>query len=218
VVPKDGRIGDLISTTRGFGALFSVNHPASQCAGCGWAHDWVDGIDAIEVSNGQHGEVARALSMWDDLLRAGRRITAVGSSDWHRSPSALDDAHVRVLAPALTEAAILEAIKQGRVIVMRNVRDATPDVTVSSGKSVARAGGTLALETGSPVIVNVVTPGMAGAQMIVVTDGEQAGSKALDLTGQARLEMPAPRRYLRVELRGVDGTPLAIVNPVYTGR
>ena len=218
VAPKDGRIGDLISTTHGFGALFSVNHPASQCAGCGWSHEWVDGIDAIEVSNGQHGEVARALSMWDDLLRAGRRITAVGSSDWHRSPSALDDAHVRVLAPGLTEAAILEAIKQGRVIVMRNVRDATPDVTVSSGKSVARVGETLALEAGSPVIVSVVTPVMSGAQMIVVADGEQAGSKALDLTGQARLEVPAPRRYLRVELRGVDGTPLAIVNPVYTGR
>ena len=218
VGPKDRRLRELVSTAHGFGALFSVNHPASECVACGWSHDWVEGIDAIEVSNGQHGEVARALKIWDGLLQAGRRITAVGSSDWHRGPAPIDDAHVRVLAPALTEHAILDAIRQGRVVVMRNVRDATPEITVSSGTNVARPGDTLTLTPGAATTVSVVSPGMSGGRMILVANGERAGTATLDLTGQARVAYSARTGYLRVELHGNDGAPLAIANPVYLGR
>ncbi len=182
----------------------------------------MDGIDAIEISNGQHGEVARALTIWDGLLRAGRRITAVGSSDWHRGPNPIDNAHVRVLAPSLTESAILEAIRRGRVIVMRNVRDATPDITVTSGSNVARVGESLTLAPGSTETVKVIAPGMAGAEMVVVANGERVATKRLDPRGEARIEKrfgPASGSgYLRVELHGTDGMPLAIANPVYLVR
>ena len=41
----------------------------------------------IEITNGSHGEMAAGRSrIWDDLLQQGRRIVAVGSSDWHRGP------------------------------------------------------------------------------------------------------------------------------------
>jgi hypothetical protein len=222
VFPKDGRIRDLVSTAHRFGALFSVNHPASECIACGWTHDWMEGIDAIEVSNGQHGEVARALTIWDGLLRTGRRITAVGSSDWHRGPNPIDNAHVRVLAPSLTESAILEAIRRGRVIVMRSVRDATPEITVSSGSNVAKVGESLTLAPESAVTISVVAPGMAGAEMVVVANGQRAATTTLDRRGEARLEKrfsPASGSgYIRVELHGTDGMLLAIANPVYLVR
>ena len=222
VGPKDGRIKELVSAAHRFGALFSVNHPASECIACGWTHDWVEGIDAVEVSNGQHGEVARALTIWDGLLRAGRRITAVGSSDWHRGPNPIENAHVRVLAPSLTESAILDAIRRGRVIVMRNVRDATPDISVTSGSNVARVGESLTLTPGSTETVKVIAPGMAGAEMVVVANGERVATKRLDPRGEAGIEKrfgPASGSgYLRVELHGTDGMPLAIANPVYLVR
>jgi hypothetical protein len=222
VGPKDGRIRDLVSTAHHFGALFSVNHPASECIACGWTHDWVEGIDAIEVSNGQHGEVARALTIWDGLLRTGRRITAVGSSDWHRGPNPIDNAHVRVLASSLTESAILEAIRHGRVIVMRSVRDATPDITVTSGSNVARVGESLTLTPGSTETVKVIAPGMAGAEMVVVANGQRAATTTIDRSGEARVEKrfsPASGSgYVRVELHGADGMLLAIANPVYLVR
>ena len=222
VGPKDGRISELVSMAHRFGALFSVNHPASECIACGWTHDWVEGIDAIEVSNGQHGEVARALTIWDGLLRAGRRITAVGSSDWHRGQSPIDNAHVRVLAPALTENAVLDAIRQGRVIVMGSARDDTPDITVSSGPAVANVGESLAVAPESAVTISVVAPGMAGAAMVVVANGQRAATTTLDRSGEARVEKrfsPASGSgYVRVELHGTDGMLLAIANPVYLVR
>lgn len=218
VGPKDDRIRNLVSTAHGFGALFSVNHPVSACVACGWSHEWVDGIDAIEVSNGQHGEVTRSLKIWDGLLQAGRRITAVGSSDWHRGPGPIDDAHVRVLAPALTQDAILGAIRQGHVIVMSSIRDATPEITVSSGTNAARPGDALTIAPGVPVTISVVSPGMSSAQMMVIANGERAGTVPLDLTGQARLELSARPGYVRVELHGSDGAILAIANPVYLGQ
>jgi hypothetical protein len=59
---------------------------------------------------------------------------------------------------------------------------------------------------------------MSGAQMIVVANGERAGTATLDLRGQARVEYSARPGYLRVEMHGNDGVPLAIANPVYLGR
>jgi hypothetical protein len=222
VGPTDGRIRDLVSTAHRFGALFSVNHPASECIACGWTHDWVEGIDAIEVSNGQHGEVARALTIWDGLLRTGRRITAVGSSDWHRGPNPIDNAHVRVLASSLTVRAILDAIRHGRVIVMRSVRDATPEITVSSGANVATVGESLPLAPGSAMTIKVVAPGMAGADMIVVANGQRAVTTTLDRRGEARIEQrfssASGSGYLRIELQGTDGALLALANPVYFTR
>ena len=76
-------IADLVSSARRFGALFSINHPASTCVGCGWEHAVPKEVAAIEVSNGRHGEVAGALARWDGLLKSGHELTGVGSSDWH---------------------------------------------------------------------------------------------------------------------------------------
>ncbi|MGH9176526.1 MAG: CehA/McbA family metallohydrolase, partial [Vicinamibacterales bacterium] len=218
VSPKDARIGELVATSRRYGALFSVNHPASECVGCGWTHEFVDGIEAIEISNGRHGEVANAIAIWDRLLRSGRRITGVGSSDWHSAPSPLDDAHVRVLAPALTEDAILGAIRGGHVIVMRSARDGTPDIAVRTGGRTARVGESLEVATGSPLRIEITAPGQSGAQVVVVRNGTRAATATLDLLGEATIEQPAAPGYVRVELYGADGSLIAIANPVYLVR
>ena len=218
VSPKQRRIGELVDAARRSGALFSVNHPASQCVACGWSHEFVDGIDAIEVSNGRHGEVANALAIWDRLLSSGRRLTAVGSSDWHSAPNPIDDANVRVHAPALTEEAILGAIRGGHVIVMRNGRDATPEITFRSGARTARVGESLELTPGSPLQIEVTAPGLSGSQLVVVANGAQATTAALDSLGTARVDHPAAPGYVRVELRASDGQALAIANPVYLVR
>ena len=217
---EDGRISDLVESAHRYGALFSVNHPVSACIACGWTHEWVRGIDAIEISNGQHGELTGAVAIWDSLLRTGRRITAVGSSDWHRGPNAIDDAHVRVQAPVLTETAILGAIREGRVIVMRKARDATPEITVTNGSTVAGVGEALAIAPGSTTTVRAIAPGMAGVVMRVIVDGQPAAATSLDSSGKGLIELPGLRGsdsgYVRVELHspGHD-LALAIANPVY---
>jgi hypothetical protein len=215
VSAKEGRIGELVSAAHRAGALFSVNHPASDCVGCGWTHEFVEGIDAIEILNGQHGDVDKSLAIWDRLLRSGRRLTAVGSSDWHRAPNPIDDAHVRVYAPARTQEAILAAIRNGHVIVMRKGRDPNPEITFTSGTRTARVGESLDLAPGSPLRVRVVAPGLTDADVVVVANGTRAATAKIDLLGEARVEFAASPGYARVELRGPDGQAVAIANPVY---
>jgi hypothetical protein len=143
VTKGDLHIRDLVNAAHDRGALFSINHPVSECVGCGWEHEISDAVDGIEISNGRHGELEKAVKIWDTLLRSGRRITAVGSSDWHSAPTPIDDAHVRVYAAALDQQGILDGIRRGRVILMRDARAETPDVIVRAGHNTARIGDSL---------------------------------------------------------------------------
>src|SRR5262249_3230352 len=69
------------------GALISINHPYAFCDGCSWSFDrTANGFDAMEVWNGEWDQSdERALGWWDQLLQSGRRITAIASSDSHRT-------------------------------------------------------------------------------------------------------------------------------------
>jgi hypothetical protein len=214
VMPGDRRIADLVAAARHGGALFSINHPVSQCAGCGWEHEIIDGIDGIEISNGQHAEVDASLAVWDRLLVAGRRITGVGSSDWHRPPQAIDRANVRVFAERLTTAAVLEAIRAGRVIVMRSARDATPDILVSSGAATARVGDMLRIAD-SAILVEARAPELAGGRLVVVSNGVRREPVPLDARGHLTTRQQVTPGYVRFEIYAADGALVAISNPVY---
>jgi hypothetical protein len=216
VSPGDPRITDLVAAARRQNAVFSVNHPASTCVACGWTHEFVDGITGIEISNGRHGEVANAIAMWEKLLRSGRHVTAVGSSDWHSDPNPMDVANVRVYASSLTTAGVLDAIRGGHVIVMRNARDATPTVVVRAGDRSAMIGDSLKIVAGQPIVIDVSAKGMGGARLVVIDNGARQTAVQLNATGHARIERPPSAGYVRIEiLDAADGAPIAITNPVY---
>lgn len=220
VPPEDKRIGELVAAARRLGGLFSINHPASECVGCGWDHDVVGGIEAIEISNGRHGEVGKALAIWDRLLVAGRRITGVGSSDWHTAPNPIDAAAVRVFADSLTEQAILSAIRGGRVIVMGRGRDDTPELVVRAGDKAARSGESLTVAAAAPITVEVSAPGLRGGHgtLVVVANGKRAAPLSLDEFGQIKIQERADHGYMRFELYADDGSLFAATNPVYLVR
>ena len=216
VSPHDGRIGELVASARRMGGLFSINHPASECLACGWEHEVVNGIESIEISNGRHGEVERALAIWDRLLMAGKKLTGVGSSDWHSDPNPIDVANVRVFAESLTEPAILAAIRAGHVIVMGRGGDATPAVTVRSGQSQATGGDTLRLANGSPISVEVEAADLrGGGKVIIVTNGKRSEALPLDTSGRLRVSQQAEPGYIRIEIYRTDGSLFAATNPVY---
>src|SRR5262249_52806028 len=119
VAPGDpdaaGSINRLVADAHRAGALFSINHPFGDCGGCAWQQVVPDRLDAIEIWNGDQGPQAEAIALWDRWLGAGRHVTAVGASDWHRAPAPVGAAAVRVFAPELSEAAIIAAIHDGHV-------------------------------------------------------------------------------------------------------
>ena len=218
VGPGDRRIADLVATTQRLGGVFSVNHPASTCVACGWEHAFVDGIAALEISNGRHGEVANALAIWDKLLRTGRRITGVGSSDWHSAPNPIDVANVRVYATSLSQEAILSAIRAGRVIAVNGAQYATPQIIVRAGGKTAGIGESLAVDEGTPAAIDVNAPGLAYGRLLIVADGGPPVVVSLDERGRAQLTRPAQFGYVRFELRRQDDSPVAYTNPVYIVR
>lgn len=214
VRPQDRRISELTAAAHRFGALFSINHPVGECAGCSWEHDWPDGLDAMEIWNGSRGPQDGAVQLWDRLLRQGQRVTGVGASDWHREPDPIDRPHVRVLASRLDERAILEAIRRGRVIVMRDARDETPHFTVTSGGRTATVGGTIRAGT-APATLEVVAAGLVAGRVVTILSGVKLPDVVLDERGRARYEHVLKPGFVRWEVFAADGTPAAIANPVW---
>ncbi|MFM9327318.1 CehA/McbA family metallohydrolase [Paenibacillus mesotrionivorans] len=123
----------LLTSAKERGAYISLNHP--HCSNCGWTwgfdvpHDWV------EVWNGPWREDnLRTLVWWQEQLEAGRRLTAVGGSDFHRphpyirhgSPCNWIFAHGRSVD------AILRAVDRGRVTLSHSPEG--PRLTISIGQ------------------------------------------------------------------------------------
>jgi hypothetical protein len=214
VLPGDPRIADLVGAATARGAVVSINHPASTCAGCGWEHAVVDGITGIEVTNGRHQEMAAAIAMWDRLLLQGRRIVAVGSSDWHRPPAPFDAASVRVWAKELSTRAILDGIRAGRVVVMADGRTPPPLLVARAGRAKAGVGETLRVGDRREVRIDVTLPiGLLGGRVDLVADGAVVDSKPA--ATKLRFDRKAGDRYLRIHVFDEGGAPRALTNPVF---
>ena len=102
VSPKEPGAADAINgfvaAAHKAGGLFAINHPFDNCSACAWEQTIPADLDGLEIWNGGKAPQEQAIAMWDRLLRAGRRVTAVGASDWHRLPAPIGAAAVRVLA------------------------------------------------------------------------------------------------------------------------
>ena len=197
------------------GALFAISHPVDDCAGCSWEQAIPDGIDAIEIWQNEKAPRDSEVAFWDRLLRAGRHITAVGVSDWHRPPSRIDRAAVRVLADSLTEAAVIDGIRRGHAIVMRDAATMPPSVTAGCGSRTAGIGDTLACSADDTLIMRVMAPGFHDGRVDFVWNAARITSKPIGRGVTFR--MPAAAGYLRAHVFAADGSPVAITNPVYVG-
>lgn len=206
-------INRLVGDAHRYGALFSINHPVTDCAGCSWEQVIPDALDGVEIWNGEKGPQVEAMAIWDRLLRLGRHVTAVGASDWHRAPARIDAAAVRVLAADLTAPAILDGIRRGHVIVMRDATTAPPSVRMDCGAQSAEIGDTLTCDAAGRLTIRVSASGTAGGRAELVWNGDSKTSKPLG--GDSTFELPASAGYARIHVYAADGSAIAITNPVH---
>ena len=213
------------------GALISINHPSAfgdpWCSGCHWDYALVDfaTIDAIEVWNGRwrmpESDNNGALAFWTDLLDAGYRPTAVSGTDSH---SAEEDDYIalpmnRVWAEERTEAAILDGIRRGRVILSSGPT-LSFRATGSDGASIEVPGGRMAAD-GRLDLAATVDGLEAPATLRFVTSGSviEIGACGTGRTEVARSGLVAAR-WWRLELRegsSPTGDVVALTNPVFVG-
>ena len=217
IAPTDLRaaegIGDLVVAAHRAGALFVVSHPVDNCAGCSWEQVIPRDIDAVEIWQNEKAPRDAEVAFWDRLLMAGRHVTAVGVSDWHRPGSRIDMATVRVLADSLTQPAILDGIRRGHVIVMRDAATEAPKVQVSCGSQSAGVGDTLTCGANDTLTMRIDAPHLHNGDVAFVWNAARLTSKPID--GSATFTMPAARGYLRAHLYAADHSTVAITNPVY---
>jgi hypothetical protein len=206
-------VNGLVAEAHKAGALFAISHPFDTCGGCSWEHAIPRDLDSLEIWNGAKGPQEQAIAMWDRLLRAGRRVTAVGASDWHRPPAPIGAAAVRVLAAQLTETAILDGIRQHRVIVMRDARTAPPAVEARCGSMEAGVGDVLTCHPDEELAVHVSMPDLADGNAEFTWNAARMTTRAIGRG--TTFTMPAHSGYVRVRVYAADGSTAAITNPMY---
>lgn len=229
--PRAPALHHILDQAEAAGALVSVNHPGlpsgEACMGCGWTAPTGDPrIAAVEAVNGGN---AVGLAFWEARLNEGRRVTAVGGSDNH--DAALDPARAPavgvpttvVFAEALSQAAILDAIRAGHAFVdLAGSRDRLLDVTARAGSASARMGDVLRVPAWERVRLEVRLKGVetgrlafAGPLAARIREGG-VGPLSADETRTLTLVGDQPfAGWLRVDVRGPDGRLWLLGNPIY---
>ena len=192
------------------GALVCVNHP--KPLGPPWEYADVSGFHAIEVWNGPWVRLnSIALAFWEERLRRGERIAAVGGSDTHylKTPDPDPRHSPRLGSPTTfveagerpTVASILAALRDGRSFVSASPRGPqlylTPDPE-RSGR------------------VLVEARDAEGCAFVLLSNAGAVHSAAVDSPAwDASIEVPRDARYVRAQLVDGIGEVQALTNPVW---
>jgi len=227
------RVQRLVEDANRRGSMFSINHPDSPIP---WLHPEVRGYQAVEVWNAPWRWFNEpALQRWEEHLRRGERMVAVGGSDSHCVPPAKMTqpngpgepcTWVYVEGP-LTERAVLEAVAAGHVFISEaptgpfvELRAAGNDgvFTTLPGDRIdapADRGVRFRLSYRGPEEKHIRLVGREGlVREITVATEEHDDEFELRLEGDG---------YLRAEVRGFRGRPErgevvhALTNPIYWG-
>src|SRR6185295_4151377 len=119
----DEKVRQLIENANSRGSMFSINHPDSPIP---WKHPEVRSYQAVEVWNAPWRWFNEpALLRWDDRLKRGERMVAVGGSDSHcvppaemKQPNGPGEPCTWVFIDGpLTQRAVLDAVERGHVFI-----------------------------------------------------------------------------------------------------
>lgn len=210
----------VLATRADAEGLFVIAHPRVQgdpvCTGCRWEYlELMPGAArATEVWNrGTWSDSnEEALALWYEWLNAGHRLVATAGTDAHGpAPEGSAVGFNVVYAEALTEAAILKAVREGRSYLSSGplfelVARSASGEEVMTGE-VIDLPATLALDYAK-------VP--AGARVRHIANGQVSHQASLAGEGRFELPVPAAARWCVLELRARDGTLLALTNPVFT--
>ncbi|HEX5910093.1 MAG TPA: CehA/McbA family metallohydrolase, partial [Thermoleophilaceae bacterium] len=206
-------VSGVFDTVNRAGGITQINHPtlfpsppfpSNLCRGCQWTHSDAatdySKVDSIEVATGPQRVsaapnpfVATAIGFWDDKLRRGHHIAAVGGSDDHRASGGTGptDAPVgqpttMVRACGLSEQSVRQAVEAGRTYVKVGGPGA-PDLDLTGRIRGTRGPEAIigdTIHSAAPVDFRATVRGAAGVSVLqVVKDGNVI--RAVPLSGPA---------------------------------
>lgn len=200
------------------GALIVINHPQDE--GCPFLFDLSEiPFDCFEIWNGPMREAnLRAVGMWHALLAAGRKVPAVGGSDFHRSELFLypGGPTTCVYSNSSSERDILDALRQGNGFVTYAPDGPLLEMSAGAGGM----GETVSLADAQEVqikvsrlvagdVLQLLTSRGTEVQWPVPSSGDMEVSYRMTSPGFARVEV------LRHFLPGIPALPALVGNPIY---
>ncbi len=229
------KVRQLVEHANARGSMFSINHPDSPIP---WRHPAVRSYQAVEVWNAPWRWFNEpALLRWEDHLKAGERMIAVGGSDSHCVPPATMTqpngpgepcTWVYVEGP-LTERAVLDAVERGHVFISEAPTGPFIELRADAdGDGVFEAfhGDCISHPPGGAVRFHVKYRGPDGKHLRFFSKRglvREVTPAVEDYDDEFELRLEGDD-YLRIEVRGFRGRPErgevvhAMTNPIYWGR
>jgi hypothetical protein len=228
------RVQRLVEAANARGSMFSINHPDSPIP---WKHPSVRSYQAVEVWNAPWRWFNEpALLRWEDHLKRGERMIAVGGSDSHCVPPAKMTqpngpgepcTWVYVEGP-LTQRAVLGAVERGHVFISEAPNGPVIELRADAdgdGVFEVLPGDRIDAVVGALVKFHVKYRGPDGKHLRFF--GKQGLVKEItpdveEYDGEFELRIEGDD-YLRCEVRGYRGRPdrgdvvHAMTNPIYWG-
>ena len=207
----------------------------------------VNGLDADTPFSG--------IGFWQQQLNRGYRLTAIGGSDNHnalqpvadlsslgqtgdsktlsaetiarllRSSGAIGTPTTVVYAEALSKAAIIDAIRRGRVFIdVAGSRTRALDLWARTGKQTAHMGDALTVARGVTLQFEGQVTDAVGGRIEVIMDGSPAkflsDDHVVTATQPFRFQWRSDgeRHWLRVDVRDAQGKLVLVGNPIYIAR
>jgi hypothetical protein len=234
LTPDGLDLNAVLREVRSKGGIASVNHAESPggeaCMGCRW--EPLPGLDmgmfsAVEVINGGRTLSSNA-KFWDEQLRGGYRLAAVGGSDSHNAtnppgpPGSIGWPTTVVEADELSVPAILNGIRTGRTFVdLTASGDKLVDFEAQSGGAQARMGETLHVADKSPIRVQMHVVACMGSVVHLLLDGEEDATlrpmtvRSASDSLETAFSVGAGRHWLRLEVRDGEGKLQLLSGPLY---
>lgn len=202
----------VIQNARERGALISVNHPKCSLCPYLWKNE---NFDTVEIWNGpMTARNLRAIEYWTSLLKQGRKLPAIGGSDYHRplNPARIANPVTAVLSNSRSSDDILKAIAQGHCFVTSGVNGVRP---------IIRCGDAFMGDTvkNCENRINAEVENLKGENLILVTNNSETLIRK-HCYGTVKTEISLPSdtgfAYLKAVRRvGKKEYVRAITNPIY---
>lgn len=214
--PEDARSRFVSARERG--ALIVINHPFGE--GCEFRFDLNQlPFDCMEIWNGPMRESnLRAVGLWQSLLASGKKIPAVGGSDYHRDNlfQILGGPCMGVYALSRSQEDILAALRSGHSYI--TFAPQGPSLELAAGDAIM--GDTVRWQPDSRLSISA--QGLKNGDILrAITAQESTDLFQANGDGKVTLEIPVTSPgFVRIEiyrafLPGIPPLPALISNPIY---
>jgi len=212
------------------GAFVSINHPGrpddESCMGCGWNvsdDEMLRTVHGVEVVNGMTRSGPQwGWPIWAAWLNRGARLTAIGGSDEHTPDEERDyrvgEPTTVVWARELSEAAIVEGLKSGRVYIRtRGPEGPTLEFEAALDGVWHSMGAIVPLRRAGALRLRATVGRAEGQVLEWIRNGEVLATESLGRVPVERTVAARPGDWFSLVIRA-SGDPTLISNPIYVAR